>query len=192
MDSIVDNLMQELSTGNHLSVISKSIGGNDMAVKSAFGMSLPLVISSMAINASRPNRAGIVTKVLTQAGSSNLKDNVRGLLNNPEAVGGSFLAINLFGQHKLTVQNAISDKTKLPPAVVEKVMTITTSVIMVSVGKIFLQQKLDAKGLSNLLRDQSKLALQSSPDAVEIATRLLAARGDYPGALEKMKKWLGR
>jgi hypothetical protein len=192
MNPIVDNLVQELSTGNNLSAISRYAGGNDIAVKSALGISLPLVISSMAINASRPQRADMVTKILTQAGNSNLMNNLSGFLNNPETAVGSIRAINLFGPHNLTVQNAISQKTGLSPAGVEKVMTIATAVTLGSVGKMFVQQKLDVMSLSSLLRSQSRIALQSSPEAVEIATQLLAAQGGHFGAIEKMNKWLGR
>jgi hypothetical protein len=192
MDSIVDNLMQELSAGTRLSDISRTVGGTDTAVRSAFGISMPLLISSMAVNASRPNRADMVTRMLTRAGNSNLATSFEGFLNNPGAAGGPIAAVNLFGKFKPMVEDAISQKSGLPPAGVEKVMAIGTLILAGSVSKTFVQQKLDVKGVTALLRQQSKLALQSSPEAVEIATQLLASQGNRPGAEEKMKKWLAR
>jgi hypothetical protein len=48
MDFIHEILIKELSTGNNLSAITKSVGGDDKAVKSALGMGLPLLLGSMA------------------------------------------------------------------------------------------------------------------------------------------------
>ena len=48
-----------------------------------------------------------------------------------------------------TIQNAISQKTGLPPAAVGKVLEIATPMVMGYVGKMFVSQKMDTKSLTN-------------------------------------------
>jgi len=70
MDSIIENLMKELASGDNFSALSKSAGGNDKAVKSALGMGLPLLLGSMSNNASKPGGADVLMKMLTQMGAA--------------------------------------------------------------------------------------------------------------------------
>jgi hypothetical protein len=191
MDLIIENLMKELSSEGNLSVISKSVGGDDKAVKSALGMGLPLLLGSMSNNASKPGGADMLMKMLTETGSSNPVDNISNHLSNPEAAGGSGMVSNLFGSQMVPIQNAISQKTGLPPAAVGKLMSIVTPLIMGGVGKTFMQQKMDSKGLSNLLGEQSKMAIQSSPEAANMAKQLLDVQDGTGGIMGMLKKLLG-
>jgi hypothetical protein len=59
------------------------------------------------------------------------------------------------------------------------------------VGKTSMQQKMDPKGLSNLLGDQSQIAMQSSPEAANMAKQLLAVQEGSGGILGMLKKLLG-
>ena len=192
MDSIIENLMKELASGDNLSALSKSVGGDDKTVKSALGMGLPLLLGSMSNNASKPGGADVLMKMLTQMGSSNPMDNISAHLSNPEAAGGSGMVSNLFGSQMVPVQNAISQKTGLPPVAVGKLMAIVTPMIMGHVGKMSTQQNMDSKGLSNLLGDQSKMAMQSSPETANMAKQLLAMQeGSGGGIMGMLKKLLG-
>jgi hypothetical protein len=166
---IVAELMKQVATGDNLSMISKSVGGDGKAVQSALGMGLPMIMSSMANTASKPGGADTLTKMLAQAGGSNPMENVSGLLGNPAAAGGSGMVSTLFGSQMGTIQNAIAQKTGLPPAAVGKVLEIAAPMVMGYVGKMFVQQKMDTKSLTSLLGDQSKMAMQASPDAAAMS-----------------------
>ena len=189
---IVADLMKQVATGDNLSMISKSVGGDGKAVQSALGMGLPMIMGSMANTASKPGGADILTKMLSQAGGSNPMDNMSGFLGNPAAAGGSGMVSTLFGSQMGTIQNAISQKTGLPPAAVGKVMEIATPMVMGYVGKMFVQQKMDTKSLTGLLGDQSKMALQASPDAAAMAKQLIGAQESSGGISGILKKVLGK
>jgi hypothetical protein len=191
MDSIVENLMKQLLSGENLPAISKSVGGDDKAVKSALDMGLPLLLGSMSNNASKPGGADMLMKMMTQTGSSNPMDNISNHLSNPEAAGGSGMVSSLFGSQMVPIQNAISQKTGLPPAAVGKLIAIVTPMIIGHVGKMSMQQNMDPKGLSNLLGDQSKMAMQSSPDAANLAKQLLTAQEGSGGIMGMLKKLMG-
>ena len=190
MQSIVDDVMNALTSGNNLSAISKSVGGNETAVKSALGMGLPLVLGAMANHASTPGGTEMLTKTLTQAGTSNPLDNLSSHLSNPAAAGGSGMASMVLGSQMGTIQNAISEKTGLPPAAVGQVMAIAIPVIMGHLSKMFVQQKMDTNNLTGILGDHAKMALQSSPEAASIAQQLPAAQESAGGISGILKKTL--
>jgi len=189
---IVADLMNQVATGNNLSMISKSVGGDGKAVQSALSMGLPMIMGSMADTASKPGGTDMLTKMLAQAGGSNPMDNMSGFLGNPAAAGGSGMVSTLFGSQMGTIQNAISQKTGLPPAAVGKVMEIATPMIMGYVGKMFVQQKMDTRSLASLLGDQSRIALQASPDAAGMAKQLMGAQESSGGISGVLKKVLGK
>jgi hypothetical protein len=188
MQSIVDDIMNMLSSGNHISAISKSVGGNETAVTSALNMGLPLVLGALANHASKPGGTEMLTQTLTQAGNANPMDNMSGLLVNPATAGVSGIASTLLGSQGGTIQNAISQKTGLPPVAVSQVMAIAVPLIMGHVGKMFVQQKVDPKSLSGVLTDHSIAALNSSPEAAAIAQQLPAAQDSVDSISGMLKK----
>ncbi len=192
MDSIVDSLMKQVSTGDNLSLISKSVGGDEKGVQSALGMGLPMIMGSMANTASKPGGADMITGMLGQMGGSNPMDNMGSFLSSPTAAGGSGMVNSLLGSQLAPIQNAISQKTGLPTAVVGKVLAIAVPMILGSIGKMFSGKKVDQQGLTSLLGEQSEMAMQSSPDAANMAKQLLGSQQDTAGVSGMFKKFLGK
>jgi hypothetical protein len=191
MQSMIDDIMNTLTSGNHIAAISKSVGGNETAVQSALGMSLPLVLSAMASHASQPGGSEMLAKTLAQTGSNNPLDNISGHISNPAAAGGPAMAGTLLGGQMGMIQNAIAQKTGLPPSAVSQVLAIAVPLIMGHVSRMSVQQNVDPKNLSGILADQSKAALQSSPEAAMIAQQLPALQGSSGGIPGIFKKILG-
>ena len=189
---IVADLMKQVATGDNLSMISTSVGGDGKAVQSALGMGIPLLLGSMATTASKPGGADMMTKMLARTGGSNPLDNLGSFLGNPAAAGGSGMVGTLLGSQMGTIQNAISQKTGLPPAVVGKVLEIAAPMVMGYVGTVFGQQKMDSQSLTSLLGDQSKMALQASPEAAGLAQQLMGTRESSSGVGGILKKVLGK
>jgi hypothetical protein len=183
MSSIVDNLMRQVATPDNLSAIAKSVGGNQNAVQSVMSMGLPLLMGSMANSASTPSGAGTLTNMLGQMGGSNPADNLGSYLSNPQAAGGSGMLNTLLGSQMAPIQNAIARKTGLPPAVVGQVLAIALPLVIGHVSKMLAGQKVNQNSLSNLLGQQSKMAMQSSPEAANMAKQLLT---------QPKKSWLQR
>ena len=189
---IVADLMKQVATGDNLSMISTSVGGDGKAVQSALGMGIPLLLGSMATTASKPGGADMMTKMLARTGGSNPLDNLGSFLGNPAAAGGSGMVGTLLGSQMGTIQNAISQKTGLPPAVVGKVLEIAAPMVMGYVGTMVGQQKMDSQSLTSLLGDQSKMALQASPEAAGLAQQLMGTQESSSGVGGILKKVLGK
>lgn len=191
MDSIFENLMKQIGTGNNLSTIAKSVGGSEKDVQSALSMGLPLLMGSMANSASTPSGANMLIKMLTQTGANKPMDNLGSLLDKPEASGGSNMVNMLLGSQMGAIQNAISQKTGLPSTVVSKLLAIAAPMVMGNVGKMFTGGKMDQKSLSSLLGEQSNMVMQSSPEAATIAKQFLTTKEESSGIIAKLKKWFG-
>jgi hypothetical protein len=189
MDSISDGLMKMLSSGDNLSSITKSVGGNNDAVKSAIGMGLPMIMGSMANNASKPGGLDMLTKMMSKSDINMDKpEDITAQLANPKASGGSDMVSNLLGGQMGTIQNAIAKKTGLPAAAVGQVLGMVAPMVMGQVSKMFTSQKMDSKGLTAFLGDQSKMAMQSSPDAADLFKQLESGQPQKLGFMAKLKK----
>jgi hypothetical protein len=189
---IVADLMKQVGTGDNLSMISKSVGGDEKGVQSALGMGLPMIMGSLSNTAAKPGGADMITSMMGQLGGNNPMDNLGGFLGSPAAAGGSGMVSSLLGSQLAPVQNAISQKTGLPPAIVGKVLSIAAPMLLGSVGKMFAGKKLDQQGLTTLLGEQSKMAMQSSPDAANMAKQLLGSQPEAAGASGMLKKLFGK
>ena len=189
---IVADLMKQVGAGDNLSLISKSVGGDEKGVQSALGMGLPMIMGSLSNTASKPGGADMITNMMGQLGGSNPMDNLGSFLGSPAAAGGSGMVSSLLGSQMAPVQNAISQKTGLPPAIVGKVLAVATPILLGYVGKMFAGKKMDQQGLTTLLGEQSKMAMQSSPDAANMAKQLLGSQPEAAGASGMLKKLFGK
>jgi hypothetical protein len=188
---IVTDLMNQAGTGDNLSLISKSAGGDTNAVQSALGMGLPLIMGSMATTAAKPGGTDVLTKMMDQAGGTSPLDNMSGFLSGSATSGSASMVSTLFGSQLSPIQNAIAQKTGLPPAVVGKVLEIAAPMVLSYVGKMMGSQKTDAAGLSGLLGEQSAKALVGSPDAAALTQQLMGAQADSSAISGMFKNMLG-
>ena len=191
MDTILESMMTQVSSGDNLSAISKSFGGDETAVKSALSMGLPMLLGSMSNTGSKPGGTDMLTNMMAQTGGSDPMANFSGFLGSSAAAGGGGMLNSLLGSQLTPIQNAIAQKTGLPPAVVGKVLAIAAPLLMSYVGKRFSEQKMDSAGLNNLLAEQSKLAMQSSPEAASMAKEFMdteESSGGLSGLLKKLLK----
>ena len=167
---IVGDLMKVAVSGDNLTALSKSMGIADKAkAQSILRVSLPVVLGTMATAAAKPGGAEMLSKLATQAGSTNPIDNLGGFLSSPTTAGGSAMVSALFGSQLDTIQNVIAQKSGLPPATIGKVMGVDCSYgSRADMGK----QNISPAGLAQ----QSKMAFQASPEADTLFKNLMAIK----------------
>ena len=126
--------------------------------------------------------------MISQTGTSNPMNNLGGFLANPQAAIGTSMVNSLLGSQMTGIQTAISQKTGLPSAIVGKILTIATPIVLGYVSTMFAGKKMDTAGLTSLLGDQAKMAMASSPDAANMATQMLASPQVQSGVMGSLKK----
>ncbi|MBN1454752.1 MAG: DUF937 domain-containing protein [Methanomicrobia archaeon] len=184
-------MMTQVSSGDNLSAISKSVGGDETAVKSALSMGLPMLLGSMSNTASKPGGTDMLTNMMAQTGGSDPMANLSGFLGSSAAAGGGGMLNSLLGSQLTPIQNAIAQKTGLPPEVVGKVLAIAAPMLMSYVGKMVTQKEMGNAELTTVLGEQSKLAMQSSPEAASMAKEFMGTQersGGLSGLLKKLLK----
>ncbi len=188
---LIGDLMKQVGTGENLAALSSTIGGDEKGVQSALGLALPMVMGSMAKTASKPGGADLVTSMIGQMGGGTSTDSMATYLSTPVSTGGAEIVSSLLGSQLGAIQNAIAQKTGLPPAVVSTLLAVVTPMILGAVGKQFTDRKMDSTSLNALLGDQAKMAIQSSPDAAALADQFLGAEQETSGLLGSIKKIFG-
>lgn len=189
---IVADLMKQVATGDNLSQISTAVGGDPKGVQSALGMGLPLILGSLSNTASKPGGADMITGMLGQLGGTNPADNLGSYLGSPTAAGGSGMVSSLLGSQMAPIQNAIAQKTGLPPAIVGKVLAIAAPMVLGYIGKMFSGKKIDQQGLTSMLGEQSKMAMQASPEVASMATQVLGSKQEVEAKTGFFKKLFGK
>ena len=129
----------------------------------------------------------MLASMMPKAGAANPMDNVSGQLSNPDTAGESDMISKLLGNQMGPAQSAISKKSGLAPDGVGKLLAMVAPMVMGQVGKMFTQGNMDGKELSSLLGSQSKMAMQSSPDASDISKQLNIGQVEPSGFLAKLK-----
>ena len=98
----------------------------------------------------------------------------------------------MLGSQMGPISSAISQKTGLPSAIVDKILAIAAPMVLGYVGKMFAGKQVDQQGLTSLLGEQSKAAMQSSPEVASMATQLLGKQQEAEKATGFFKKLLGK
>jgi hypothetical protein len=190
MDSIVEGLMKQLVSGDNLSLMSKNVGVDDKSTKSVLEMGLPLLLGAMNNNASKPEGAQVIMNSLAQMGNNNPMDNLSSHLSAPSSSQGSNMLASIMGTSLSPIEQAVSKSTGLPPAVVSKVLAMALPLVLGSLSKSSPGQSLGPNDLSQLLGDQSKMAMAASPNAAGVMNELFASQQSSGGLMGLIKKFI--
>lgn len=190
MDSIVEGLMKQLTSGDNLSLISKNVGADDKSVKSALEIGLPLLLRAMNNNASKPAGAKAIMSSLGQMGNNNPIDNMANYLNKADSSQGTDMLNSILGRSLQPIQQSISKKTGLPPSVVGQLLAMVLPLVLGSLSKTSAKPSMGSDDLSKLLGEQSKMALSASPDAARLMKDLFTSQQSSGGLMELIRKFM--
>ena len=172
MGDLTQLLMQQLSGGG-LSQISQQIGADEQTTGSAMSAALPLLLTALANNASKPDGAQALHQALAEDHDGSILNDVPGFLNNPQAANGAGILGHVLGSQQPAVTQGLAQNTGLNGAQVGQLLQIAAPLLMGAVGQQQQQQGLDTNGLSSLLGGQQQMVQQSNPDMMSMLNSLL-------------------
>lgn len=190
MDSIVEGLLGQLTSGDNLSSISNKAGTDDKSTKSVLEMGLPLLLGAMSQKASKPDGTQAILGSMAQMGSNNPMDNMASYLSASDSSQGTSMLNSILGSSLQPIEQTISKKTGVPPMVVSKVLAIALPLVLGSLTKSSQKQTMGQGDLSKLLGDQSKMAMASSPDAAGVMNEMFASEQGKSGLMGSLKKFM--
>jgi hypothetical protein len=161
MFSLQDLLGQE--EGNQaVDQLSQNLGANHTAINSAVQMALPMLISGLARNASKPQGAESLNQAIEADHNGSLLDNLSGYLSGgvePQASGqtnGVGILGHILGDRQTQAAQAVSQNSGLDIGQVSQLLITLAPLVMSYLGRRKQEQNLDAGGLSNWLGGQQQ------------------------------------
>lgn len=175
--------------------ISQNVGAEPSAVNTAIQAALPMILGSLANNASTPQGAESLNSALEQDHDGSILDNLGGLGSMifgagqeqaappRQADAGGILGHVLGGNQGTVVQQA-SNQSGLGAGQVAQILMMLAPIVMGYLGRQKQQQGVGADGLGGLLGgllggQQAAAAPRSSGNAmIDMATNALDSDGD--------------
>lgn len=187
MDAIVEGLLKEMTSGEKLTLISREVGADDKSVKSALEMGLPLLLGAMNRNANQPEGISAIMKVLAQMGRNDPREGASSRLSGPDPAEGSRMLDSILGSNLEPIKQSISKKTGLPPAAVGKILSIVLPLVLAKLGGSS-GQDMRAEEISKILKEESKAAISSSPEAARLMEEAFSSEEGRGGLMRIIKK----
>jgi len=177
MDVLTQTIMQQLS-GKVLSGIGKKIGVDDKTIGTALSIGMPLLVTALAKNASKPAGAQALHQALANDHDGSILNDVAGYLKDPQAANGAGILGHVLGSQQPAIAQGLAQSTGLNSDQVGQLLQIAAPLVMGALGAQQQQQGLDPKGLSSFLGSQQQQVQQSQPDVMGTINNLLDANHD--------------
>jgi hypothetical protein len=176
MDVLTQQLLQQLAGGG-LSTISQKLGVDEKTVGTALSIGMPMLVSALANNASKPAGAQSLQKALTKDHDGSILNDVAGYLNDPQAANGAGILGHILGTQQPAVNQGLAQSTGLSSEQVAQLLQIAAPLVMGALGAQQQQKSLDPAGLTNFLGTQQQ-KVQSNPNLMNTLNSLLDLNGD--------------
>ncbi|MCL4529871.1 MAG: DUF937 domain-containing protein [Chloroflexi bacterium] len=177
MDALTQQLMQQLS-GQDLSRIGQQIGADEQTTSTALSAALPLLLSALANNASKPEEAQALHQALTRDHDGSILNNVSGFLDNPQSANGAGILNHVLGGQQPVVTQGLAQGTGLNSSQIGQLLQIAAPLVMGLLGQQRQQNNLDTNGLSAFLGGQQQLERESNPGMMNVLNTLLDTNRD--------------
>lgn len=172
MDALTQQLMQQLSGGG-VSRISQQIGAEEQTTSSALTAVMPVLVSALASNASKPDGAQSLYRALEKDHDGSILNDMSGYLREPQTADGAGILRHVLGNKQPVVAQGVAQKTGLRSDQVAQLLQIAAPLIMGMLGQQQRQKGLDTDSLSSFLGSQRRIDEQSNPDLMGMLNSVL-------------------
>lgn len=153
MDAVTKAIMDQLSSSG-VAEIGKAIGASKKKTSSALTTVLPLLVTGLAGNASKPAGAASLFDAVVKDHDGSILDDVIGFLGNPSSVDGAGILGHVLGAKQPKVEKGVAEKTGLNAGQIAQLLQIAAPLVMAYLGKKQRKDKLGADDLASMLGDQ--------------------------------------
>jgi hypothetical protein len=157
MSSLLDMLGDQLG-GDVTSQIGRQLGADEGTTSRAISAALPMLMSALAKNASRPDGATSLAGALERDHDGSILDNLSGFLGSSESGPGEGILRHVLGGKRPAVERQLGQQTGLDMGTIAKLLPILAPIVMGALGKAKRQQNLDTGALTSMLAGERKRA----------------------------------
>ena len=177
MNAITDLITQKLS-GGAVSAIAQKLGVSESTANTAVQLAIPLIVSALARNASKPGGAENLHQAINSDHDGSIFDNLSGFLGDPQSANGSGILGHVFGAQQPSIQNNLAQATGMDQSSAGNLLETLAPLVMGAVGQQQQQNGLDTAGLSEMLNTQQAQAESNSPDVMGMLSSMLDQNKD--------------
>lgn len=186
--SVLSDILGQALGGGTLGQISREIGADEGATENAMSAALPMLLGALTRNASRGNGAQDLLDAVSRDHDGSILDNVEGYLSKAESGPGDGILRHVLGARQPAVEKGLSRTSGLDAGSVGKMLTILAPIVMGTLGKAQRRGSMDAKGLVNMLNQESNEVGRREPRATGLVSQLLDTDGDGDVDLSDLAK----
>jgi hypothetical protein len=167
-------LASQLGTGA-VGQIGGQLGLDEQKTQQIVGMALPMILGALDRNTSSASGAKALTGALKRDHDGSILNDLSQALMAPETLDdGTKILGHVLGDRRGQVVNSVSRATKTDSEQVLKAFALLAPVVLGAVGQMQRKKKLNAKGVSSLLREERRTVETTSSGL----TQLLDFDGD--------------
>jgi len=138
-----------------LGQISGQLGLDEQKAQQVVGMALPMILGALNRNTSNAGGAEALVGALQRDHDGSILKNLPRALTAPETIDdGTAILGHVLGDRRSNVVNSVSRAAKIDTDQVMKVFALLAPVVLVALGQMQRKKKLDAQGVSTLLREE--------------------------------------
>lgn len=190
MDALTQELMKQLGSGA-MSEIGKSVGADKKSTESALGAALPVIISALANNASKPAGARSLHDAIARDHDGSVLKNLDDYAAHPKTDDGRGILGHALGAKQPAVEKGLAAKTGLTGKQIGKILAIAAPIVMAAIGSKQRKKNLDADGLASMLGDELQQTRASKdPGLLGVLNSVLDADKDG-SAMDDITGFLG-
>lgn len=178
MDALTETLMKSLSGGG-LSQIGQVLGTDEKATGSALSAVVPLLVSALATEASKPEGARALHHAIEEDHDGSVLGQLQTYLTtDPAKTDGPGILRHALGGSRPVVEQGLAKKTGLDAGQIGTLLEIAAPLVMGALGAQQRSKGLDTDGLASLLGTQRQTAAKEDPDLLGILNTALDADRD--------------
>jgi len=173
--------------------LGQQIGADPQKTSQAIQAALPMLLSGLNHNASKPDGAASLLGALQRDHDGSLLDNIGGLLGgnaSGAAADGEGILQHVLGDRQEHAQQVIAKQSGVNPAQAATILAAIAPVVMGALGRMQRSQGLDANGLSSLLKDEHAATAEAQPGLMGLASKLFSHEG-ADGLMKELGSLLG-
>lgn len=186
----MSDLLQEIAQqfqGQNLSNLSQQLGANEGQTQAAVQTALPMLLGSVAKNASDQGGANLINNILDTDGDGSIMDDVAGFLGSSNNGIGSILTNMVLGGNRGKLENGISNKTGLNQGQASSLLENLMPIIM---GMLSQKKQTGGAGnagigtgnggITDILGQLGGASAGGSGSLIDMASRFIDQDGDGP------------
>jgi hypothetical protein len=164
--------------GDMTASVSHQIGADEAHTTQALSAAVPLLVSALARNASKPDGAQSLHQALKRDHDGSILNDVPKYFEDPKAANGAGILGHVLGEQRGPVENRLAQQTGLDAKAVGQLLELIAPILLGALGRTQREEGLSTDGLAQFLGGQQQVAQDSSPDVMGILGDLLDSNDD--------------